>query len=606
MPKRRELKRRARASLKRHYLLFVVICLLSAFLGSEFQNSLDGIKSGVWSVNDWMYGDKEEEGPVKREVTEKQNLLDVIPEPEAKQTGDQLMEGNPALGLSRGVLAKLVSGVTTGSITVSMISAIQGLVGSQDLGILIWILGSMLLTFLVWFFLRNIFIVISRRMYLEGLLYPHVATRRFLFLLRVRRWAKAALTMFLKTLFQILWSLTIIGGFIKKYSYYLVPYIVAENPDISPLSAITLSRRMMKGHKWQCFVFELTYLGWAVLDFFTFGLVGTFYSNPYKVAAFTEYYAELRRIAKEEGIEGAEALKDIYLYERPTREILVGAYGEAMAESQEPEMVLVGFRGFMVRNFGISLYSAREAHAYEEQQVRKIKRHNAKESLEGLRYPSRLYPLPEKHRNKWVEVLNYMRPYSVTSLILLYFIFCIVGWTWEVSQHVVAAGNFVNRGVLHGPWLPIYGTGGILILVVLNRLRKSPLAEFLAAIVLCGTVEYFTALVLEVTHDGNKWWDYSGYFLNLNGRICAEGLLVFGIMGMVIVYVLAPLLDNFLRRIPGRIALPICVILLGIFGVDQVYSAKHPNMGRGITDTSGAIDREWVLEGEHYEKHENT
>ena len=61
MPKRRELKRRARASLKRHYLLFVVICLLSAFLGSEFQNSLDGIKSGVWSVNYWMYGEKEEE-----------------------------------------------------------------------------------------------------------------------------------------------------------------------------------------------------------------------------------------------------------------------------------------------------------------------------------------------------------------------------------------------------------------------------------------------------------------------------------------------------------------------------------------------------------------
>ena len=131
MPKRRELKRRARASLKRHYLLFVVICLLSAFLGSEFQNSLDGIKSGVWSVNYWMYGEKEEEGAVKTEVTEKQNLLDVIPEPEAKQTGDQLMEGNPALGLSRGVLAKLVSGVTTGSITVSMISAIQGLVGSR-------------------------------------------------------------------------------------------------------------------------------------------------------------------------------------------------------------------------------------------------------------------------------------------------------------------------------------------------------------------------------------------------------------------------------------------------------------------------------------------
>ena len=104
--------------------------------------------------------------------------------------------------------------------------------------------------------------------------------------------------------------------------------------------------------------------------------------------------------------------------------------------------------------------------------------------------------------------------------------------------------------------------------------------------VLCGCVEYFTSLVLEILHGGAKWWDYSGYFLNLHGRICAEGLLVFGIMGMIFVYVLAPLLDNMLRRIPARAAVPLCAILLGAFCTDVVYSSGNPNTGEGVTSAS--------------------
>lgn len=147
---------------------------------------------------------------------------------------------------------------------------------------------------------------------------------------------------------------------------------------------------------------------------------------------------------------------------------------------------------------------------------------------------------------------------------------------------------FVNRGVLHGPWLPIYGTGGVLILIILNKLREKPILEFFATVILCGFVEYFTAYYLEITHGGQKWWDYSGYFLNLHGRICAEGLLVFGIGGMAIVYAAAPLLDNYLRRIKYRYAVPLCIILLIAFSSDQIYSKKHPNMGKGITDYTGA------------------
>ena len=102
-------------------------------------------------------------------------------------------------------------------------------------------------------------------------------------------------------------------------------------------------------------------------------------------------------------------------------------------------------------------------------------------------------------------------------------------------------------------------------------------------VILCGVVEYFTGLVLELTHDGQRWWDYTGFFLNLHGRICAEGLLAFGIGGMIIVYFVAPFLDNYFRKIKLQIIIPVCVALMVIFISDQLYTRKHPNTGEGIT-----------------------
>ena len=166
----------------------------------------------------------------------------------------------------------------------------------------------------------------------------------------------------------------------------------------------------------------------------------------------------------------------------------------------------------------------------------------------------------------------------------MFFSFCFVGWAWEVSLHLVADGVFVNRGMLHGPWLPIYGAGVVLILLADNSLRKKPVLEFIGAVVLSGLVEYYASYFIELSHDGTQWWNYSGYFLNLNGRICAEGLLVFGMGGCAAVYFAAPLLDNLFRKINQKIAIPLCIVLLLAFGIDEVYSSKHPNTGEGITD----------------------
>ena len=131
------------------------------------------------------------------------------------------------------------------------------------------------------------YVVISRRIFLESRTYKSVGVGKFMFLMRVKRWMRVAFTMLVKDLYTILWSLTIAGAFIKPLSYMLVPYIIAENPDIKANDAITLSRRMMNGYKWKCFCYQLSFIGWNILSFISMGLVGVLYSNPYKTAFFT-------------------------------------------------------------------------------------------------------------------------------------------------------------------------------------------------------------------------------------------------------------------------------------------------------------------------------
>ena len=418
------------------------------------------------------------------------------------------------------------------------------------------------------------------------------SAQRFLFLLRIKKWLKAARTMFVKYVLYSLWCLTIVGIAVKHYSYYLVSYIVAENPDMTARQAITLSRRMMKGHKWECFVFEVTFIGWEILGILTMGIFNVFFTNPYKTAAFTQYYAALRAEAKAKNIPDAELLYDTYLYEKPEEALLKERYADVISVVENApgeENGLSGWRGFLARNFGVILLRREEDREYERRQAEIVKVYELIDDTQGEAYPVRFYPIPEENRRKLVESLNYMRHYSVWSLVVLFLGLSFFGWLWEVGMHLVSYGNFVNRGALHGPWLPIYGTGSVLILTLLYRLRWNPALEFIATIVVCGFLEYMTSLVMEIVTGGMKWWDYSGYFLNLNGRICAEGLLVFGIGGLAITYAIAPMVDNLISGLNEKRLKIICTVLMAVFFMDAVYSQIHPNAGKGVTDISASF-----------------
>ena len=104
-------------------------------------------------------------------------------------------------------------------------------------------------------------------------------------------------TMFLKQLYIFLWTLLfIVPGIIKGYEYRMIPYILAENPEISSREAFDMSRQMMDGNKWAAFVLDLSFLGWMILSVFTCGILAIFYVNPYVSMTGAELYVALKEI----------------------------------------------------------------------------------------------------------------------------------------------------------------------------------------------------------------------------------------------------------------------------------------------------------------------
>ncbi|MCR5654571.1 MAG: DUF975 family protein [Lachnospiraceae bacterium] len=102
-------------------------------------------------------------------------------------------------------------------------------------------------------------------------------------------------TMFLRQVYLFLWGLLFFFPLlIKMYSYYAVPYIRREHPEMSANEVITASRQLMDGHKWELFVLDLSFLGWAILSALTLGILGVFYVNPYVFSTRAAFYDSIK------------------------------------------------------------------------------------------------------------------------------------------------------------------------------------------------------------------------------------------------------------------------------------------------------------------------
>ena len=162
---------------------------------------------------------------------------------------------------------------------------------------------------------------------------------------------------------------------------------------------------------------------------------------------------------------------------------------------------------------------------------------------------------------------------SLSTNFILFIIYSFLGWLVEVINCSIVEKKLVNRGFLISPICPIYGFGALLITLVLNNYKDDWFVVFCMAVVLCGLLEYFTSWLMEKIFHA-RWWDYSKNKFNINGRICLETMIPFGILCLVIIYILNPFFCNILSLIPKNIADVISIILLIILIIDMVVSFK--------------------------------
>ena len=551
-----EIKKNAHKNVKTHYAIYLVLCLAAVLMGSEFSSTLSLLKQD---------NAKSVSGLLMHSSFVK-SMTSLLPE--------------DVFGTTNGVFAHVVNGITSGSFVKTLFLGLSTIVHSKDIASICFVVIGLCISVFYRIYIVNVLPVVNRRLFLEGRVYAKLPLDRLVYLMRIRKQMHVAFVKLVKSIILTIMNFTVVGGIYFYYTYYLVDYILAENPTISLKDALSLSRNMMKGHKFECFKWQLSMAGWYILDICTFGISAIFYSNMYRMSVMCEFYT-LRRKEFQSAI-----LNDTYLFEKPSSALMRNTYSDVIAalNAKNPmENAYTGIKKFLCDNFGIIFHLSSKEKQYERYTYNKMEAETMITEVYLLCYPVRLSPIEEAYKKSNLRVLHPNRNYTVTSILVCFFFMCFVGWIWEVSLSMISYGRFVNRGVLHGPWIPIYGFGCVLILLLLKRFIMRPKVEFSMAVLLCGCIEYFTGLVLELTHNGQKWWDYTGYFLNLHGRICAEGLLVFGVGGMAFVYVIAPLIDNWVKEHLNKKLSAACLVLLLLFGADVVYSHFEPNIGEGVT-----------------------
>ena len=160
------------------------------------------------------------------------------------------------------------------------------------------------------------------------------------------------------------------------------------------------------------------------------------------------------------------------------------------------------------------------------------------------------------------------------SMLFIFFItYSVIGWIIEVTCKSIENKHLVNRGFLIGPWCPIYGCGCTLIVLLLSKYSNDFPVLFVMSMIICSVLEYFTSFILEKLFKA-RWWDYSRWKFNINGRICLETMIPFGILGSLLVYYIQPFMLSIYNKIPTNTSHLIALILLIVFVADYIVSSN--------------------------------
>jgi uncharacterized membrane protein len=156
-------------------------------------------------------------------------------------------------------------------------------------------------------------------------------------------------------------------------------------------------------------------------------------------------------------------------------------------------------------------------------------------------------------------------------LILYFFCYSLLGYLIEVAYCSRLEKRLVNRGFLHGPYLPIYGFGAVLILLFFSRFSDHLLLLFVLSVLGTSALEYLTSYLLEVLFHA-KLWDYSTYPLNIHGRVCALNAMLFGLLSLSLIYVIHPFLVQLLSKLSASMLSISAHMVLLIISIDTTSS----------------------------------
>lgn len=151
-----------------------------------------------------------------------------------------------------------------------------------------------------------------------------------------------------------------------------------------------------------------------------------------------------------------------------------------------------------------------------------------------------------------------------------FLIFSIIGLLIETFYCYASTGVIESRkGLLWGPFCPVYGVGATILILLLNKYKEHPVQLFFYGIVLGDIVEYILSFILEAMY-GTRFWEYSYISLNLNGRICITYSIFWGILAFVLIRFAKPLLDKFICKIPFKLKNILEVFLFLFLVVDVI------------------------------------
>ena len=177
------------------------------------------------------------------------------------------------------------------------------------------------------------------------------------------------------------------------------------------------------------------------------------------------------------------------------------------------------------------------------------------------------------------------------TLCVLYLVYSFLGWVAETVVATIKGRAFVNRGVASGPFCFVYGTAAVLMAVGFADLRSTPVALFLGCAANATVVEWVTAKLLERMHR-RRWWDYSDKKFNLDGYVCLQYSVLWGLLGMasvlwgnVLLLRLCAILPGWLLHIGVWVAMTLAVL-------DQLGAAlAQPRAGKALGQAAPAAHR---------------